>query len=229
MQQRLRGPGITLNCKMFDTYFKIIQNDHQIVIPSNKQRLSKVWCFFHKEGDESNARYNAFRSSVTGDHCYEGINTVTGVHALRSYQFQVGTEVSEAVSLTESNGNLVPSSANINTGLPYLEAYLRAIGAVNGKEQDVEFWGRKPDPMRCNDWEGGDLLQTFLSKYFVAVYDGEKLIGSQVETGQDTESGKDIIIDLRWASSQGRNTRVMVLMQYHCQVVMKENDVQLSF
>ena len=38
MFQRLRGPGITLNVKMFDTFFQIIQHDKQIVIPSNKQR-----------------------------------------------------------------------------------------------------------------------------------------------------------------------------------------------
>lgn len=229
MQQRLRGPGITLNCKMFDTYFKIINNDTQIVIPSNKQRLSKVFCFFHTEGDESSGKFNAFRSSVSGTHCYKGITATTGAYALRSYQFQVGTEVSEAVGLTDSTGDLIPSNTNVNNGLPYLEAYLRAIGAVNGHEQDTEFWGRKLNPMICNDWEGGDLLQTFLSKYFVAVYDGEKLLGSNVETGQDTEAGKDIIIDLRWANNVGRNTRVMVLIQYHCQVVMKENDVQLSF
>ena len=101
---------------------------------------------------------------------------------------------------------------------------------MNGHEQEVEFWGKHIDPMRCNDWEGGDLLQTFLAKYFVAVYDGEKLLGSNVETGVDTESGKDIVVDLRWANNApAHQTRVMVLIQYHCQVVLKENDVQLSF
>ena len=239
MLQRLRGPGITLNCKMFDTFFQIITSDKQIVIPSNKQRLSKVWVFFHKNGADTASDENAFRSSVTGAHCHQGIRprpgdggaASNGTQCLRSYQFQVGTEVSEAVTLEQSNGDLVPSSntvENVNTGMAYLEAYLRAIGAVNGHEQDTEFWGRDLDP-RCNAWEGGDLLQTFLSKYFVAVYDGEKLLGSQVETGVDTESGKDIVVDLRWANSTNRNTRVMVLIQYHAQVVMKENDVQLSY
>ena len=228
MQQRLRGPGITLNCKMFDTFFQIINNDKQIVIPSNKQRLSKVWVFFHKNGADTDPAQSAFRSSVTGAHCYRGIGA-NGQFALRSYQFQVGTEVSEVVGLEDSTGDLVPDAANINTGMAYLEAYLRAIGAVNGHEQEKEFWGRDLDPLHCNDWEGGDLLQTFLSKYFVAVYDGEKLLGSNVETGVDTESGKDIVVDLRWANSAVRDTRVMVLIQYHAQIVMKENDVQLSY
>ena len=234
MLQRLRGPGITLNCKMFDTFFQIITGDKQIVIPSNKQRLSKVWVFFHRNGADTAMNDNAFRSSVTGDSCYQGITGVNGGAALQSYQFQVGTEVSEAVTLENPSGNLVPKTnfvGNVNTGMAYLEAYLRAIGAVNGHEQETEFWGREQDPLRCNDWEGGDLLQTFLSKYFVAVYDGEKLLGSRVETGVDTEAGKDIVVDLRWADNQARpvKTRVMVLIQYHCQVVLKENDVQLSF
>ena len=74
--------------------------------------------------------------------------------------------------------------------MAYLEAYLRAIGAVNGHEQDVEFWGRDWTPYIAT-LGGGDLLQTFLSKYFCCVYDGEKLLGSRVETGVDTEVGKD--------------------------------------
>lgn len=233
MQQRLRGPGITLNCKMFDTFFQIISSDKQIVIPSNKQRLSKVWVFLHPNQADTNENENAFRSSVTGGHTNEGITANNGGHCLQSYQFQVGTEVSEAVTLENSSGNLVPgtqANANVNNGMKFLEAYLRAIGAVNGQEQDTEFWGRFLD-QNCNVFEGGDLLQTFLSKYFVAVYDGEKLLGSQVETGVDTESGKDIVVDLRFAGAPnaGRNTRVMVLIQYHAQVIMKENDVQLSY
>jgi len=228
MLQRLRGPGITLNCKMFDTFFQIIDNDKQIVIPSNKQRLSKVWVFFHKHGDETDCRYNAFRSSVTGEREYGPLAANRDI-ALQSYQFQVGTEVSEAVTLENSSGSLVDS---VNTGMEFLEAYLRAIGAVNGHEQEKEFWGKDLDPVKCNSFEGGDLLETFLNKYFCCVYDGEKLLGSSVETGVDTESGKDIVVDLRWAKRAGgyaRNTRVMVLIQYHAQVVMKENDVQLSY
>ena len=230
MQQRLRGPGITLNCKMFDTFFQIISSDKQIVIPSNKQRLSKVWVFFHKEGNETDESKNAFRSSVTGFDEYQALTAGSGAYALNSYQFQVGTEVSEAVGLTNPEGLM--KAGSVNTGMAYLEAYLRAIGAVNGHEQTTEFWGKDLAPYLCNDWEGGDLLQTFLSKYFVCVYDGEKLLGSQIETGVDTESGKDIVVDLRWNKSDGattRNTRVMVLIQYHAQIVIKENSVDLSF
>ena len=224
MQQRLRGPGITLNCKMFDTFFQIISSDKQIVIPSNKQRLSKVWVMFHPAGAATDASKNAFRSSVTGMESYKADLDGQGVNALKSYQFQVGTEVSEAVTL-ESDGGI----GGLNNGMSYLEAYLRAIGAVNGHEQETEFWGRELDK-DCNLWEGGDLLKTFLAKYFVCVYDGEKLLGSQIETGVDTESGKDIVVDLRWnGPAAGRNTRVMCLIQYHSQVVIKENSVDLSF
>jgi len=234
MGSRLRGPGITLNCKMFDTFFQLITGDKQIVIPSNKQRLSKVWVMFHDDNATNDAKHDAFRSSVTGMPCYRDKANNNLSYALRSYQFQVGTEVSEAVSLEPSaQVGLNPVAANRATGMPFLEAYLRAIGAVNGQEQTKEFWGKDLDPLKCNNWEGGDLLETFLSKYFVCVYDGEKLLGSQIETGVDTESGKDIVLDLRWATTdqqnQPRNTRVMALIQYHAQIVIKENSVDLSF
>ena len=140
-----------------------------------------------------------------------------------------------------NNPEGLAKDGSVNTGMAYLEAYLRAIGAVNGQEQSTEFWGKNVYPDLCNEWEGGDLLQTFLSKYFVCVYDGEKLLGSQIETGVDTENGKDIVVDLRWnksddraaanglAAHDKRNTRVMVLIQYHAQIVIKENSVDLSF
>ena len=246
MAQRLRGPGLTLNCKMFDTFFQIISTDKQIVIPSNKQRLSKVYVMLHEGGADTNQKKNAYRSSVTGGPLYSSLSgkdaldvdfeslSNKGGNCLQSYQFQVGTEVSEAVTLEKSSGNLVPGADNINTGMAFLEKYLRSIGAVNGHEQETEFWGRELDPLRCNDHEGGNLLQTFLSKYFVAVYDGEKILGSNIETGVDTESGKDIVIDLRFANSKpqgdGSNkTRVQALIQYHAQIVIKENDVSISY
>ena len=231
--QRLRGPGLTLNCKMFDTFFQIISTDKQIVIPSNKQRLSKVYVMFHEGKADTDQSKNAYRSSVTGGPLYSGLDA-TCANCLQSYQFQVGTEVSEAVTLEKSSGNLAPGAQGVNTGLAFLEAYLRSIGAVNGHEQDTEFWGRKQYPLMCNNWEGGDLLETFLCKYFVAVYDGEKVLGSQIETGVDTESGKDIVVDLRFggthpAGNAQNQTRVMVLIQYHAQIIIKENDVQLSY
>ena len=106
---------------------------------------------------------------------------------------------------------------------------------MNGQEQETEFWGKDLEPNKCNRWEGGDLLQTFLAKYFCCVYDGEKLLGSQIETGVDTESGKDIVVDLRFAqggplgSGADRMCRAMVLIQYHAQIIIKENSVDLSF
>jgi hypothetical protein len=118
---------------------------------------------------------------------------------------------------------------NLNTGMPFLEAYLKSIGAVNGHEQDIEYWGRQIDP-RCNKWEGGDLLQTFLHKYFCCVYDGEKFLGSSIESGVDTEAGKDIVVDLRFGDgSPASPTRVMCLIAYHAQFTVKENSVDLSY
>ena len=35
-RQRMRGPGITLNYKSWDTWFSIITNSTQLVVPSNK-------------------------------------------------------------------------------------------------------------------------------------------------------------------------------------------------
>jgi hypothetical protein len=100
---------------------------------------------------------------------------------------------------------------------------------VNGHEQDMEFWGRQIDT-NCNAWEGGDLLQTFLAKYFVAVYDGEKFLGSAVESGVDTESGKDIVCDLRFGGGKpAADIRAMALIQYHAQFTIKENSVDLSY
>ena len=242
MAQRLRGPGITINAKLFDTHFKIIDSDEQIVIPCNKQRLSKVYMMLHDEKASNSAVKNAFRSSVCGDYITrENLTTSGGVtrgdQCLVSYQFQVGTEVNEPVALVDQgkslhnvgdrrNGN---GGQNPNTGMAFLEAYLKSIGAVNGHEQDIEYWGRDNNPL-CNDWEGGDLLQTFLSKYFVAVYDGEKFLGSAVESGVDVEAGKDIVCDLRFANAgPAVPVRAMALIQYHAQFIVRENSVDLSY
>ena len=242
MAQRVRGPGITINAKLFDTHFKIIDSDEQIVIPCNKQRLSKVYMMLHDERSTNDPKKNAFRSSVVGDYVTQAsLTTSAGVHradqCLISYQFQVGTEVNEPIQLVDTgkslhnvgdrvNGN---GGKNPNTGMNFLEAYLKSIGAVNGHEQDVEYWGRDNNPL-CNDWEGGDLLQTFLSKYFVAVYDGEKFLGSAVESGVDVESGKDIVCDLRFANAgPAVPVRAMALIQYHAQFVVRENSVDLSY
>jgi len=244
MQQRLRGPGITINMKLYDTFFQIINSDKQIVIPSNKQRLSKVYLMFHDENAVNNPAKNSFRTSVTGAYItaegLEDANGKTGDNCLMSYQFQVGTEVSEPIALQDQSkglnvfsravGDVAASGANPNTGMEFLEAYLKSIGAVNGHEQDVEYWGRKLDPLRCKPHEGGELLQTFLSKYFVAVYDGEKFLGSAIESGVDTEAGKDIVCDLRWRNSVPANdVRVMALICYHAQMVIKENSVEMSY
>jgi hypothetical protein len=248
MQQRLRGPGITINAKLYDTHFKIINSDEQLVIPCNKQRLSKVYLMLHDEDSTNKPFKNAFRSSVCGAYCVrdnlaDTTNLRHGDSALVSYQFQVGTEVSEPVTLEDTGKALtnvgvrvhganmaVPhAGANPNTGMPFLEAYLKSIGAVNGHEQDVEYWGRKLD-YNCNKWEGGDLLQTFLTKYFVAVYDGEKFLGSSVESGVDTESGKDIVCDLRFGGGNPAGpVRAMALICYHAQFTIKENSVDLSY
>jgi len=245
MQQRLRGPGITLNMKLYDTFFQIIGGDKQIVIPSNKQRLSKVYLMLHDESAAVAHDKNAFRSSVTGANCVKyGLITEgdvdTSSMCLQSYQFQVGTEVSEPVSLENTSKSLqgvytgVPGD-NPNSGMAFFEAYLKSIGAVNGHEQDVEYWGRDLDPLKCKPHEGGDLLQTFLHKYFCCVYDGEKFLGTQIESGVDTEAGKDIVCDLRWCNSgpsgsdPKRSVRAMALICYHAQMIIKENSVEMSY
>ena len=252
MQQRLRGPGITINAKLFDTHFKIVKSDEQLVIPCNKQRLSKVYLMFHEEASTNSSTKNAFRSSVCGAYCTRAnlqktgqtangaadMNSVyNGLHSLVSYQFQVGTEVSEPVAL-ENTGSALTNvgnrafgvgGTNVNTGMPFLEAYLKSIGAVNGHEQDIEYWGREID-YNYNAWEGGDLLQTFLSKYFCCVYNGEKFLGSAIESGVDTESGKDIVCDLRFGEgAPAAHIRAMALIQYHAQFTIKENSVDLSY
>jgi len=178
MQQRLRGAGITINMKLFDTFFQIIKSDKQIVIPSNKQRLSKVYLMLHDEESVNSPIMNAFRSSVCGTNTVlyglkskDKDNAVTDDSklCLQSYQFQVGTEVSEPISLEDTSKGLSvytrvagDMKANPNSGMAFLEAYLKSIGAVNGHEQDVEYWGRSLDPEKCKPHEGGDLLQTFL-------------------------------------------------------------------
>ena len=245
LQQRLRGPGITLNMKLYDTFFQIINSDKQIVIPSNKQRLSKVYLMLHDEDAAVNATKNAFRSSVTGTNAVrygliddQGNNDAD--RCLQSYQFQVGTEVSEPVSLENTSKSLAGVFAqqgvnadrapldNPNTGMAYLEAYLKSIGAVNGHEQDVEYWGRELDS-RCKLHEGGDLLATFLHRYFCCVYDGEKFLGTEIESGVDTEAGKDIVCDLRWSQAPRNNVRAMALICYHAQMIIKENSVEMSY
>jgi hypothetical protein len=132
---------------------------------------------------------------------------------LLSAQFQVGAELSEAIT-TENKGKKV--GAPPNTGQAFLEQYLRAIGAVNGNRDKVEFWGKDLD-MRCRDFCGRKLLDTFLCKYFCLCYDGEKLLGDpDIETGVDTGGGKDIVLDLRFDrgltvhdSSPGETTSIV--------------------
>ena len=63
-RQRMRGPGITLNYKAWDTFFQIITTSKQIVVPSNKQRLSKVWVLFLDEAAQNSATKDAFRSCI---------------------------------------------------------------------------------------------------------------------------------------------------------------------
>ena len=62
----MRGPGITLNYKAWDTFFQIVSNNKQIVVPSNKQRLSKVWVLFLDESAQNVATKDAFRSCIQG-------------------------------------------------------------------------------------------------------------------------------------------------------------------
>ena len=120
-----------------------------------------------------------------------------------------------------------------------MESYLRAIGAVNGNKAGVEFWGKDLDA-RCKPHCGGDLLETFLSKHFCLCYDGEKLLDEAgIETGVNTQGGKDIVLDLRFDTSMGGGLghadaqcdakRIMFLIEYHCQLHVRDNEVSRSF
>ena len=62
----MRGPGITLNYKAWNSFFQIIDNSKQIVVPSNKQRLSKVWVLFLDEAAQNDPLKDAFRSCIQG-------------------------------------------------------------------------------------------------------------------------------------------------------------------
>ena len=256
-RQRMRGPGITLNYKAWDTFFQIVDNSRQIVVPSNKQRLSKVWVLFLNDAAQNDPTLDAFRSCIQGTGvggvglglprnrlAYPGANhdyarLWDNCPGLLSAQFQVGAELSEAVT-TENRSGKVAAEDSPNTGQAFLEQYLRSIGAVNGNREKVEFWGKDLD-MRCKDHCGRKLLDTFLCKYFCLCYDGEKLLGDpDIETGVDTQGGKDIVLDLRFdvgmenaagvhALTQCRRKRIMFLIEYHCQLHVRDNDVTRSF
>ena len=150
--------------------------------------------------------------------------------------------MSESITTENKSGKV---GSGPNTGQAFLEQYLRAIGAVNGNKDKVEFWGKDLD-MRCKDHCGGKLLDTFLCKYFCLCYDGEKLLGDpDIETGVDTGGGKDIVLDLRFdrglkdigegdgeVVEKARCTsgkRIMFLIEYHCQLHVRDNDVTRSF
>ena len=151
--------------------------------------------------------------------------------------------MSESITTENKSGKV---GSGPNTGQAFLEQYLRAIGAVNGNKDKVEFWGKDLD-MRCKDHCGGKLLDTFLCKYFCLCYDGEKLLGDpDIETGVDTGGGKDIVLDLRFnrglkvnAAPGGggqaahvvcpQGKRIMFLIEYHCQLHVRDNDVSRSF
>ena len=109
---------------------------------------------------------------------------------------------------------------------------------MNGNKAGVEFWGKELD-MRCKPHCGGDLLETFLCKHFCLCYDGEKLLDEAgIETGVNTQGGKDIVLDLRFGtrSQPGGNAnarcprkRIMYLIEYHCQLHVLDNEVSRSF
>jgi len=229
-------------------------------VPSNKQRLSKVWVLFLDEAAQNSANMDSFRSCVQGSGVggvklgkarttavvgAGGSDTIAHYWdqqpGLLSAQFQVGAELSEAITTENKSGKV---GTGPNTGQAFLEAYLRAIGAVNGNKAGVEFWGKELD-MRCKPHCGGDLLETFLSKHFCLCYDGEKLLDEAgIETGVNTQGGKDIVLDLRFdanlqpavgaapighANARCNAKRIMFLIEYHCQLHVRDNEVSRSF
>ena len=212
MRAKLAGSGILINYTGYSTFFQIITGDKQIVVPSNKQRLSKVYAFLLEEDAQTNKDKDAFRSSCNGrgiGGCQIGMPRDTPVQGgtvatywddqqgLVSYQFQCGAELSEAIT-TENQGEKVGPAPN--TGQSFLEAYLRTIGAVNGGTKSTEHWGAELCANHtCKAFDGGKLLDTFLCKRFVVCYDAEKLIGEGgIEAGTSTMGNKDIVLSLRF-------------------------------
>ena len=61
----------------------------------------------------------------------------------------------------------------------------------------MDYWGSELDE-RMKAHTGADLLETFLCKYFVMCWSGNKLLGEdRIETAADTSKGTDIVLDLR--------------------------------
>ena len=103
----------------------------------------------------------------------------------------MGTELAAAITTADRVGKVGDDDSG-NTCMAFLEAWLRAIGAVNGNEAKVDYWGSTLDP-RMPKHVGGDLLETFLCKYFVMCYSGNKLLGEdRIETATDTSKGTKV-------------------------------------
>ena len=116
MRSKLAGSGILINYTGYSTFFQLVSGDKQIVIPSNKQNLSKVYAFLLDEDAQTKPDKDAFRSSCNGTGiggCGIGMPRETPVlvaahntlaqywdnqMGLLSYQFQCGAELSEAIT-----------------------------------------------------------------------------------------------------------------------------------
>ena len=152
----------------------------------------------------------------------------------------MGTELAAAITTADRVGKVGDDDSG-NTGMAFLEAWLRAIGAVNGNEAKVDYWGSTLDP-RMPKHVGGDLLETFLCKYFVMCYSGNKLLGEdRIETATDTSKGTDIVLDVRLdraikevngtysAVQCTKGKRVMFLVEYYAQLVIRDGDVSVAY
>ena len=264
MRAKLAGSGILLNYSGYATHFSIEKTDCQIVVPSNKQRLKRVFAFLLNEDAQTKGDKDAFRSSMSGTgeagvklgqprtakvygaQAAQNIsNYWEGQNPLLTYQFQCGPDLAEAITTEDQSGCVAASNASPNTGLAFLENYLRCIGASSTEGiQKKEHWGSELCAhSTCKKFEGGELLPTFLCKRFVMCYAADKLNDEEnIESGVDTQGPSDIVLSLRFKDGgipekagaldnevYRPAVRVMFLMEYAAQLRIKNNDVEVAY
>ena len=257
IRAKLAGSGVLLNYSGYETFFSLERGDCQIVVPSNKRKLKRVFAFLLDESAQTDPIKDAFRSSICGtgvggvklgkDRAEPVVHGAVPISdywdlqsSLLSYQFQCGPDLAEAVT-TEQPGSIVGFGPN--TGQAFLENYLRCIGASSSEGiKTIEHWGSELCASHsCKKFEGGELLPTFLCKRFVMCYAADKLNGEDgIESGVDTQGPSDIVLSLRFnkelttatgdaTARTAKGKRVMFLMEYAAQLRIKNNDVEVAY
>ena len=66
IRAKLAGSGVLLNYSGYETFFSLERGDCQIVVPSNKRKLKRVFAFLLDESAQTDPIKDAFRSSICG-------------------------------------------------------------------------------------------------------------------------------------------------------------------